>query len=220
MRDQVDGIILAAGLSTRMGHPKLLLEIKGHPIIELVVRAALESLLSRVILVSAPSFNDLTIPLGPFKKHNRLEYVTNPHPENGMASSLQNGIRRVEKRASGVMVILADQPWLTSKIIDFLLAEFCKDASRIVLPSINGRRTTPVIFPARFYSELMQVTGDIGGRSVLNKHPDSIVAVEMGNCYDDLDVDTPQDYEDSKHSSERFKSIRSYPSDELSEEKI
>ena len=75
---KIEGIILAAGLSTRMGVPKLTIEIEGTPIIRRVVRAALESELHRVILVVGPSDSGSLEALGPVATDPRLSQVVNP----------------------------------------------------------------------------------------------------------------------------------------------
>lgn len=194
MSDCVHGIILAAGLSTRMGKPKLMLEIDGIPIVARVMRAALDSRLHRVVLVCGHDAKDVEQILGDLCFHARLSRTINHHPELGMSSSLCIGMGKIPREALGAMIILADQPWLSSENIDRLLDVFREDSERIVVPAVKGRKTTPVIFPRRFFRELSQVTGDIGGRGVLTQHRKSVVLVEMGALYDDSDMDTAEDY--------------------------
>jgi len=189
----IQGIILAAGLSTRMGRPKLLISLHGSPLLTRVLQAALESTLDRVILVSGPAGAVLTDIPGFPTMESRLHKLSNPHPEMGMSSSLQAGMAAIDPKSLGVMVILADQPWLTHKVIDELVAAFMRDASRIVAPAINGRRTTPVVFPAGLFGKLMTQSGDVGGRNVVIQNLDKVVQIEMGSYYDDADIDTLED---------------------------
>jgi molybdenum cofactor cytidylyltransferase len=189
----MEGIILAAGLSTRMGRQKLLIEVGGIPVIRRVAHAALESRLSRLILVTGPSNSKLLQALGPDAKHERVLIVVNDHPEEGMSSSLKTGMMLLTKETSGVMLILADQPFLTSAIINRLLDEFHKQTDRILAPLVHGRRSNPVIFPADLFPELEMVTGDAGGRSVLQGHSARVVGIEIGGYYNDIDLDTADD---------------------------
>ena len=191
--DQIEGIILAAGLSTRMGVPKLALEIEGIPIIRRVVRAALESVLHRVILVTGPSDSGTVEALGPLAKDPRLLQVVNSHPQAGMSSSMRTGMESLDRKAAGIMILLGDQPGITGDIINKLLAAFRRAQTKIIVPLVLGRRTTPVIFPATLFAELMEEAGDIGGRNLLKRHADQVVELEMGQEYDDADVDTPED---------------------------
>jgi molybdenum cofactor cytidylyltransferase len=191
--DKIEGIILAAGLSTRMGRPKLTLEINGIPVIRHVVRSALASELHRVILVTGPSDPRAMEALGPLAEDPRLLRSVNPFPQAGMSSSMRKGMESVDHEASGAMILLGDQPGITGTIIDRLLAGFRRDRTKIIVPLVLGHRTTPVIFPASLFSELMEETGDIGGRNVLKRHAELVVELEMGEEYDDTDLDTPED---------------------------
>jgi molybdenum cofactor cytidylyltransferase len=110
-----------------------------------------------------------------------------------MSSSLQRGLAALDPFASGAMILLGDQPLVTAEVIDRLLAAFATQNQRIVVPTICGRRTNPVICPSSLFHELMDITGDIGGREVIRLHEDMVVSVEMGSLYDDHDLDTPED---------------------------
>jgi molybdenum cofactor cytidylyltransferase len=197
-KELVQGMILAAGLSTRMGRQKLLIKIGGVPVIARVVRAALESRLNRVVLVTGPTNFELLESLGPENTNARLLIAVNELPEEGMSSSLKTGMMMVTKGTLGIMVILGDQPFLTSAIINRLLDEFDKQTDCIVAPMVQGRRSNPVIFPADLFPELRMVTGDIGGKSVLLRNPERVAGIEMGGYYDDKDLDTPEDLQGIK----------------------
>jgi molybdenum cofactor cytidylyltransferase len=99
----------------------------------------------------------------------------------------------LDREAAGVMILLGDQPGITGNIINILLAAFLNERTKIIVPLVIGRRTTPVIFPAAVFPELMEETGDIGGRNVLKRHANQVVELEMGQDYDDADLDTPED---------------------------
>lgn len=188
----IEGIVTAAGLSKRMGCPKLTLEIDGVPLLVRVVEAALDSHLDCVTVVVGPS-QETPEGLDSGERGLRLRVVRNPHPELGMSSSIRRGLAEVSTSASGAMIILADQPWLTPRVIDSLIDSFREHGDKIVAPTVRGRRTNPVVFPRRYFGELGEVTGDTGGRSVLNRHVPSVVLIEMGSFYDDTDLDTPED---------------------------
>lgn len=191
----IQGIILAAGLSTRMGQPKLLIEIGGVPLIRRSVQAALDSALDRVILVLGPTDTAAREVLGPLQAHSRLRLTVNRYPAEGMSSSLRVGMGALSAQSTGVMIILADQPWLTSTVIDRLVEAFTKNTGKIVAPALLGRRTTPVVFPSSLFDDLMLQTGDVGGRYVLTQNLDKVVELDMGSYYDDTDIDTPEDLE-------------------------
>jgi molybdenum cofactor cytidylyltransferase len=193
MVGSVEGIVLAAGLSTRMGRAKLVMQVGGVPILARVVGSALKSNLNAVTLVLPPKAEGCLSALGSIADHPRLLHVVNLNPELGMSSSLRVGLAAVRGTSAGAMIILADQPWLRAQVIDQLVGVFLQAPTKIVVPKVHGRRTTPVIFPAVFFPQLMNETGDVGGRNVLNKNRDRIVTCEVGGSYDDADIDTPED---------------------------
>ncbi len=190
---RVEGIILAAGLSTRMSYCKLAAEIQGVSVIQRVLHSALNSGLDRVVLVTGPTeLSCIEVP-GDDSILSKFEKVANLNPERGMASSMRKGLEALKSDAAGAMVLLADQPGISPEIINELLEAFRRSPYRIIVPFVLGRRTTPVIFPAALFPELSGITGDVGGREVLARHTEQITGVELGSRYDDTDVDTPED---------------------------
>jgi molybdenum cofactor cytidylyltransferase len=182
----VAGVILAAGLSSRMKTDKLAISVNGRTILQRVVDAATNSRLAYIHLVTNDRFaKSIESP--------RMNMIINPTPEAGMSSSMRAGISCLSEKAVGAMILLGDQPLITSKVIDVLLTKFDENPNKIILPLKNGSRTTPVIFPAEFFPELSRVAGDRGGRTVVNNNRDRILGVEMSHEYNDLDIDCPED---------------------------
>ena len=184
---------MAAGLSTRMGDQKLLMEVQGSPLVVRSTRAALESELRNVVVVLGPHMDKAQRLLASELDDPRLSLTVNPRPSDGMSSSLTIGVASLTEGADGTMILLADQPLVTSQVIDRLIEAFSRNIEMIVLPTVNGRRTTPVIFPRNLRPELMKVSGDKGGRDVVKKYSGRVAAVEMGAYYNDSDVDTRDD---------------------------
>jgi molybdenum cofactor cytidylyltransferase len=191
----VEGIILAAGLSTRMTYCKLEAELEGVPLVMRVVRAAVESELDRVVLVTGPGGVACLGASDADPILSKVQMVANLNPERGMASSMRAGLDTVKRQAAGAMVLLADQPGITAEIINELLGEFRRNPDKMIVPFILGRKTTPVIFPAALFPELKATVGDVGGRDVLARHAERLLGVELGTRYNDTDVDTPDDLE-------------------------
>ncbi|MEW6348569.1 MAG: nucleotidyltransferase family protein [Thermodesulfobacteriota bacterium] len=189
----VEGLILAAGFSRRMGFPKLEVEIDGMPLLERVVRAALESTLCCVVVVQGPQSPRLFPNPRWSGSERKLKVVVNPEPERGMSSSMRIGLGHVNRASDGVMILLGDQPRITGALIDELVATFGQDPGRIVYPTIKSRRTTPAVLPRPLFAEMETVRGDKGAREVIQRHPELVRAVEMGDRYDDRDIDSPDD---------------------------
>jgi molybdenum cofactor cytidylyltransferase len=191
---KVEGIILAAGLSTRLpGEDKTWIDIVGRPMISHVVRQSLSSQLNRVIVVLGPSSAARALAEEAVFSNPRLIKVINLRPEAGMSESIRVGLGRVDPLSAGAAFILGDQPFISSGVIDSLIDAFRSNRDKIVAPLIHGRRSTPVILPVALFPEVMQITGDVGARSVVNRHAENVIGLEMGALYDDTDLDTPDD---------------------------
>jgi molybdenum cofactor cytidylyltransferase len=65
---------------------------------------------------------------------------------------------------------------------------------------ISGKRSHPVIFNRKWYGELHRLKGDKGARELFVKHPEDVCLFEAGESYNDMDIDTPEDYEEFKKS--------------------
>lgn len=184
---------MAAGLSTRFRGNKLLYNLDGVPVLSRVLNATLTSGFTRVTIVVGSSTVSSLVAKSNLPRGIPIRQIVNPNPQEGMASSMRIGISSVEKSSAGAAIILGDQPLITGSIINKLLKIFWSNPDKIVAPLIFGRRTNPVIFPSAFFQELLSVTGDVGGRPVLDRHPDKVVGLELGDVYDDTDLDTPDD---------------------------
>ena len=185
---------MAAGLSSRLfGANKILADVNGAPLIAWVIEESVASELNRITLVLGPNMNLPVLVERRVFSHPRVRTVTNPSPENGMSSSILAGMRCLDSSSDGVALILGDQPLITAAVINTLLASFRKYPERIVAPLIQGRRTTPVIVPAALFPEIMLITGDVGARSIVKRHAEEVIGVEMALLYDDTDVDTQDD---------------------------
>lgn len=190
---EVDGVILAAGLSSRMRRPKHSMDLNGRPLLWWALHAAWESALRRVVLVTGPGGAPEEA-VKPMLGSPRFIIAVNAFPDAGMSGSLALGLSRVTD-ARGAMIILGDQPGLSARVVNMLLDVFSDSDDRIVRASVAGRPTSPVLFPVDLFPLLMGISGDKGGRDVIAQHPDRLAQVETGTLYCDEDVDTEGDLE-------------------------
>src|SRR5207248_551183 len=95
----------------------------------------------------------------------------------------------------GALVILGDQPLMTTRILNTLIAIKRDTEKHIIAPLYNKKRGNPVLFDASLFFELMEVTGDEGGRSIIEHHRQDVATVEVGNELAAYDVDTWEAYQ-------------------------
>lgn len=192
---QVGAIVLAAGMSRRMGAAKPFLELNGKPLFRHAVERAVESGLHPVVLITgehSERMRQLTSDL------SQVEVVDNPDFWTGMASSLRVGIAAVKGRADAALVFLADQPLVPDAVVQGLVDTYCSrhaEGVRIVRPLYAGNAGHPVLFAAPLFDELSQVSGDQGGKEVVSRYKQQMAAVFFEQAEWGLDVDTPEEYQ-------------------------
>ena len=189
------GIVLAAGMSTRMGKTKQLMNLSGKPLIARVVEAALASELEKVALVLGHEAEKILAALGSLARDQRLTTVVNERYREGMAASLQAGLLQVKDRFPAVMFLLGDQPMVGVDTINLLLRLFRASDRDICVPVYAGVRGNPVCFSNLFYDRIIAIRGDTGAREIINDHPDNVLYVEIENPLCFMDVDSPEDLE-------------------------
>lgn len=186
----IAGVVLAAGLSRRMGQAKLLLTVGGRAIVRHAVEAVLAGGVDSVWVVTGPDVEPIEAALAGID----VEIVVNPAPEEGQAGSVRAGIAALPAAVDTALIALGDQPALAPSIIPALLAARRASSKLIVAPRYRDGQGNPVLFKREIFSELLRLTGDQGARPIIQREPGRVEWVEL-----DLpmppDVDTPGDYE-------------------------
>jgi len=183
-------ILLAAGESKRMGEPKQLLPLGNSTIIEKTIDNYLNSSVMEVILVVGHRSKDLISVIS--DKPVKIEL--NPDYSQGMSTSIIAGINNMDAASQGIMIALADQPFIDSRTIDYLIEEFGNRGKGIVIPSYRGKRGHPVIFGSKYKRSLLNLKGDVGGREIINANPDDVAEIEV-ECFGiTSDIDTKESY--------------------------
>ncbi len=186
----VVGVILAAGMSTRLGRPKQLLEIDGRALVAHVVDAALASALDEVIVVTGHQSGAVEAALGT----REVRFCLNECFRDGQSTSLVVALDMVPLEADAVVVLLADQPTVNAAVIDRLLTKRRETAASIVMASYGGITAHPVLFGRELFSELRQIQGDQGARDVIRRHRSEVATVDGGADTPPPDVDTEEAY--------------------------
>ncbi len=190
----ISAILLGAGESNRMGSDKLALPWGRKTVLERCFRTLIRSQVREVVIVRRIRSKEL--------KDNfhgkEIKTVTNLHPEQGMSLSIRQGLRAVHPESEGILIALGDQPFLKTRTINVLIRAFDRSKERIVVPSFQGRTGHPVIFHRVYRKELMNLKGDVGGKSIIERHPEDVRVVKVRSIGVLKDLDTWQDYEKSR----------------------
>jgi molybdenum cofactor cytidylyltransferase len=183
-------VVLAAGRSTRMGGPnKLLAEIRGRPLVRIVVEEALASHAKPVIVVVGHQRGEVEKVLADLP----VQLIYNPDFAQGLGTSLKAGIAAVPAEADGAIVCLADMPQVDASLLNRLIAAFDPDrGALIVMPTVEGKRGNPVLWSRRFFPDLMAIEGDVGARHFIARYGEAVVEVPLEGRAALVDVDTPE----------------------------
>ncbi len=203
------GILLAAGLGSRLGGGKMLLPFRSAPLPAHVLKAVLAAgNLSRLVLVLGRDAEALTRALKqslPGYPPARLETVVNPHPEEGMSSSLRLGLETLLRGPQGksiqsVAVFLGDQPLIRPETLRALYAAHSgalagNPEHPATAPEYQGRRGNPVILSRVLFPRIVRLSGDVGAREILAGIGPDLLRLPVNDPGVIHDVDTPEDYE-------------------------
>jgi molybdenum cofactor cytidylyltransferase len=186
----VAGVVLAAGSSTRMGRNKLFFELDGETLLRRVVRRAIAAGLDPVIVV-----------VGHEAEHARAEIaalpckpVDNPDHALGINRSLRTGISHVPERARAAVVMLADMPFVTSRMVAGLVARYRESTAPLVISAYGDVNAPPMLYDRALFSELQQMKGEGCGRQVVRRHRNEAISVSWPEAALQ-DIDVPEDYE-------------------------
>ena len=120
----------------------------------------------------------------------KVRIVVNPLSKMGMSSSIRRGLRKIHPNCHGILIALGDQPLLKTRTINALIRTFNQAKGGIIVPSFRGTTGHPVIFDRKFKKELLHLTGDVGGRSIIERHPEDVRLVPVKSVGVIKDVDT------------------------------
>ncbi len=189
----ISAIVLAAGESKRMGRPKQLLEWQGKPLLQHSLESLINSAADEIILVLGHEADRIreALPALPIK------IVINRDYQQGMASSLRQGLLAMDRSSEAFLVLLADQPGIGPELVNTIIRTFRQADPRrgIVRPMYRGRRGHPVLIGAQYRKEALRLRGDVGARQILMNHPGDVLEIDVEDNAVLEDIDTPEEYQ-------------------------
>jgi molybdenum cofactor cytidylyltransferase len=188
---KIAAIILAAGQSSRMGQHKLLLPLRGKPLLLHAVENALAAGCAEVLVVVGYRAEAIR---GLLAKAP-VRVIENPAYAEGQSTSMRAGIAALAPQTEAAMILLGDQPLVKPAILQRLMQAWQDTAKPIVAPYYAGQRGNPVLFARALFPELLSVTGDQGGREVLQRHAHEVEPVQIADADAARDLDTWQEYQ-------------------------
>ncbi|MEM6409419.1 MAG: nucleotidyltransferase family protein [Pseudomonadota bacterium] len=193
-------ILLAAGASSRMrGQDKLLQQVRGRPLI-----------VDRADCLTAGARSDTIVVLRADRPARRaalsgrpgLRLIDAPNPDAGMGASIAAGIAAIADQSTAALILPADMPDISGPDIQAMRNAHALSPHAILRgATADGAQGHPVLFPRAYFSELMQLAGDEGARSILRRYMDQIQTVTLSANAALLDLDTPEAW-DAWHAAQ------------------
>lgn len=190
----IAAVIAAAGRSTRMGEPKQLLPWGDRTVLAAVVANLAAGGAAPVVCVVGHLAERMEAAL----QGAAVRIVCNQDfAQAEMLSSYQAGVRYLEQNESGcvgTLLALGDQPHVPVAVIARVVSQARRTPTRIVIPSFDLRRGHPFFLPRRLWGELLALGPDDTLRSVMRRHDQDVVYVDVDTDAILRDLDTPDDY--------------------------
>jgi molybdenum cofactor cytidylyltransferase len=183
-------IVLAAGESTRMGTPKMILPYEGMTIIEKVLENILASDIEKVVAVLGSHKNEVLKVIERFP----VLHCYNNNFKNGMLSSVKCGFEFLPGNFHAAMVFLGDQPMVETSVINKMIDVYSGSGKGILVPVFENQRGHPLMADKKYRDEIINLDDPEGLKGLLRRHPDDLLEVATENPSVLKDIDTMEDY--------------------------
>ncbi len=183
-------MILAAGESKRMGKPKLLLPFGEKIMIETIVATVVSSKVEQTLVILGSDREKTEEKI----KNYSVKIVYNRDFRSGMLSSVQCGFKSLPEESRAVLVVLGDQPKISTTVINKLIDAYKSSGKGIVLPTYKKERGHPVLIDVKYGEEVENLSPEVGLRGTVYNHPEDILEVEVETVSIFQDIDSESDY--------------------------
>ena len=176
-----------------MGDNKLLLPFQDNTLINVVCKTIIDSYLKTVFVVTG--FENKKVLESLPKSIDKIIY--NEDWSRGMATSINKAISSLPNNIDGNMIVLGDMPLVTVKTINKLHQVFLNNnGNKIIYADYLGEQANPVIFPRKFFDEILHLNGDKGCKKIIYKNRKNSIGVPIDSSEVIFDCDTKDDYSD------------------------
>lgn len=184
-------LLLAAGSSTRMGQPKMLLPFNGKSLLQHCIDEIKNSSAHDLLVVTG-CYHSL---LEEILKQQQIIYTENEHWQQGMGSSIQKGINQIIQHfseADSVIILVCDQPHISSSLINEIINKKQETGKGIVASFYDNTIGTPVLFDKKYFTLLSELDGIYGAKKIVQQFKEDTATVDFPEG--SIDIDTPEDY--------------------------
>ena len=187
----VSAILLAAGQSKRMvGENKLTKKIQGVPLIKHSVKNILASSIDELIVVLGHQKETIEKLIN---KNEKIKFVFNKNFESGIASSIKTGLNNLSEKTEAFFICLGDMPMVNPNIYNQLIKSINK--REIIVPTYKGQQGNPVLFAKSMKEKIINISGDVGAKKILELNKDKILNLEINDQCVTKDFNTQDSFD-------------------------
>ena len=187
----ISAILLVAGQSKRMnGENKLTKEIQGIPLIKHSVKNILASSIDELIVVLGYQKETIEKLIN---KNEKIKFVFNKDFESGIASSIKTGLNNLSEKTEAFFICLGDMPMVNPNIYNQLIKSINK--REIIVPTYKGQQGNPVLFSKSMKEKIINISGDVGAKKILELNKDKILNLEINDQCVTKDFNTQDSFD-------------------------
>jgi len=188
----ISSILLAAGQSKRMdGDNKLIKKYKKKYLINHILGTLIKSKIDKIIVVlgfQSSKVKQLII------KNKKIIFVYNKNYKSGMASSIKAGLKRISKRSIGFLIVHADMPLISKKIINSLCCAIKSNNKEMVAPIYKRKMGNPIGFKSSMNRTLSKTKGDSGAKKMIKRNKKKLSLIRVNSKAIFKDFNTQRDF--------------------------
>ena len=191
----VPAVVLAAGLSRRMGRPKANLTLPGDDtFLTRIVRTFLDAGIDDVVVVVGHEAETVAGSLA--QSGLPARFVLNPDYSRGQLSSILAGLRAIDRPGvAGMLLTLVDVPLVSENTVRAVVAHYKSTHAPIVRPSSGGRHGHPVLIDRSVFDALHRADPETGAKPVVRSYATERGEVQVNDEWAFTDIDSPADYQ-------------------------
>lgn len=187
-------IILAAGQSSRLGEPKILVNYQGKTLLEKTCLLALNACNDVLILLGSETQKSVEIIESLQASHQGLQYSVCPDWSEGMGSTLAFGLRLMQDFEQDVLVLLCDLPFLEDAHLSKLISNHRNFPNKVMITCFKGQDSPPIIIPFALQATFYTWRGERGLGSFWSQNKDLCQSTYFETAFRDLDTQEDKEF--------------------------
>ena len=163
----ISAILLAAGQSKRMEREnKLIKKYKGKPLINHILKSLIKSKVNKIIIVlgyESRKIRKITL------KSKKITFVFNSNYKQGISSSIKFGLKKINKKNKGFIIVQSDMPMITSSLINKIYYSIIRNNELVHALKNKNKIGNPIGFNISTKDKFKKIKGNIGAKKMVKK---------------------------------------------------